>query len=296
MTDSDIEERVTSLKFWCSRPVIEPLSGGITNRNYRASADGEEFVVRVCNELPHLGIDRKNETLCQTEAHQAGVAPGIVYSEPGILVSEFVEGETLTKARVSEPEMTTVIARTVRIYHGYWDKLRGELLYFCPFQTIRTYMQTALSLLADLPGDIDCLVIDSQELSHKMSPYRPTLCHNDLLAANFIAGPKKMWIVDWEYAGIGNPLFDLASISSNASFSTEQDEFLLQAYRGTTERTDLFELRALKTVSLLREALWSMIQTVTSELDFDYVEYARTNFEAYKEARASLSAGGHQLR
>ena len=125
MTDSDIEERVTSLKFWCSRPVIEPLSGGITNRNYRASADGEEFVVRVCDELPHLGIDRKNETLCQTEAHQAGVAPGIVYSEPGILVSEFVEGETLTKARVSEPEMTTVIARTVRIYHGYWDKLRG---------------------------------------------------------------------------------------------------------------------------------------------------------------------------
>ena len=72
MTDSDIEERVTSLKFWCSRPVIEPLSGGITNRNYRASADGEEFVVRVCDELPHLGIDRKNEPLCQTEAHQAG--------------------------------------------------------------------------------------------------------------------------------------------------------------------------------------------------------------------------------
>ena len=111
-----------------------------------------------------------------------------------------------------------------------------------------------------------------------------------------MASPKKMWIVDWEYAGIGNQLFDLASISSNASFSTEQDEFLLQAYRGTTERIDLFELRALKTVSLLREALWSMIQTVTSELDFDYVEYARTNFEAYKEARAGLSAGGHQLR
>jgi len=291
MTEADIVERVASLKFWRSRPVIEPLLGGITNRNYRASCGGEEFVVRVCDELPHLGIDRGNEILCQAEAHRAGVAPDVVYGEPGILISEFVEGETLNTARISEPEMTTMIARTVRVYHGYWDKLRGGLLYFCPFQTVRTYAQTALSSRANLPPDIDSLVTDSQELSRQMSPYRPTLCHNDLLAANFIAGPKKMWIVDWEYAGIGNPLFDLASISSNASFSAGQDEFLLRAYGGTCERTDLFELQVLKTVSLLREALWSMIQTVTSELDFDYVEYAHTNFEAYRAARASLSAG-----
>ncbi len=91
--------------------------------------------------------------------------------------------------------------------------------------------------------------------------------------------------------GWATALFDLASVSANAGFTHEQDLALLEAYRGKVHAGDLHELRVLKAASSLREALWAVIQTVTSELSFhDYHGYAARNFEAYRQARRELSS------
>ena len=114
------------------------------------------------------------------------------------------------------------------------------------------------------------------------------LCHNDLLPANLIDEDDRLWLVDWEYAGMGHPLFDLASVSANAGFTEDEDVDLLAAYRGAVEPRDLEELRVFKAASALREALWAIIQTVSSELDFDYHAYAERNFEVYARARKAV--------
>ena len=96
------------------------------------------------------------------------------------------------------------------------------VLYFCPFQTIRTY-RTAASLNAQLPDDVEYLLEDASQLAHRIGPFRPVLCHNDLLPANMIMSAGRLWLVDWEYAGMGHPLFDLASVSANAGLSDDEE-------------------------------------------------------------------------
>src|SRR5581483_3768020 len=99
----------------------------------------------------------------------------------------------------------------LRRLHGAWDALAGEVLYFCPFQTVRTYAQTAARLGAGMPHDVAAILEDARGLSRRIAPFRPVLCHNDLLSANLIDDGRRLWLVDWEYAGIGHPLFDLAN-------------------------------------------------------------------------------------
>ncbi len=94
---------------------------------------------------------------------------------------------------------------------------------------------------------------------------------------------------DWEYAGIGHPCFDLANLSANARFTDEQDRDLLTAYHGDFQPRHLAELWIFKAMSLLRESIWSTIQTVASDIPFDYHRYADENLEAYRQARSRLA-------
>jgi thiamine kinase-like enzyme len=180
------------------------------------------------------------------------------------------------------------VAALLRRLHDSCHILTGEFRYFCPFQTVRTYYQTAAQLGASLPRDIERLITDAALLSRRIAPFRPALCHNDLLAANLIDAKGRLWLVDWEYAGIGNPFFDLANLSANARFADDQDRELLAAYFGDSAPDRLTELRVFKAMSLLRESLWATIQTIASDIEFDYHSYAAENLNAYRQARALL--------
>jgi thiamine kinase-like enzyme len=290
MDDSLLDERIRAMRCWRGAISLEPLSGGITNRNLIARDRDERYVVRVCEDRSFLGIDRRNERLCQQAAASIGISPEVTHAEDVFLVSRFVEeSRTLAAGDVTDASMLARIAAVLRELHDARHRLVGELLYFCPFQTVRTYTATARGLNAPLPVDIDDLLADSAELGGRMRPFQPALCHNDLLPANFLDTGARIWIVDWEYGGVGNPLFDLASVSANARLSTEMEVALLESYGLVAEDVTRRELQALKTVSLLREALWAVIQVVKSELDFDYRQYAADNFAAYRAARAALA-------
>ncbi|MBY0395095.1 MAG: phosphotransferase family protein [Thermoleophilia bacterium] len=284
-------QRLRSLDFWPGPIAIEPIGGGITNHNFRVESGGRRFAARLCVERPLLGIDRRNEVICQRMAHEIGVAPAIVHHEDGVLVSAYIDARTLDPAGVREPGVLPRIAGVLRTLHEGWDRITGEMLYFSAFQTNRTYTRSARELGAALPDDIDDLLEDARGLAHRMGPFRPTLCHNDLLPANILDDRDgRIWLVDWEYAGIGHPLFDLAGVSANCALSDDQDAAFLEAYRGRLDPVDVRDLRTLKAMSLLREALWSVIQTVASDLPFDYHKYATDNFALYRAARARLDA------
>jgi thiamine kinase-like enzyme len=284
-----LHELKPRLETLCRGPVsIEPIEGGITNLNFLVETGAGLLVARVCEELPLLGIDRRNEAACQRAAARLSLAPELIHQEPGLLVSRHVPGRPLTADDLSNNDFIIRTGDVLRRLHGSWDQVSGHILSFCPFQTIRTYAQVASDLGARLPEPIGDLVDDSRRLSHRIGPFRPVLCHNDLLPANLIWDDARLWLIDWEYAGMGNPLFDLASVSAGAGFTDEQDIVLLKSYRGAIAPRELDEIRVFKTASLLREALWAVIQTVSSTLSFDYHDYAARNLEAYRHARAQL--------
>ena len=117
-------------------------------------------------------------------------------------------------------------------------------------------------------------------------------CHNDLLALNFIDDGERTWIVDWEYAGMGDPYFDLANFAVNNGLDPEGEALLLDAYGGGDPRA----LTLMRFMSDFREAMWGVVQQGISTLDFDYVEYAQQHFdrmartEADSSFRAALAA------
>jgi thiamine kinase-like enzyme len=267
---------------------IERISGGLSNHNFAVRAGGQSYFVRICQELPLLGIDRRNEMVCHQAASFRGLAPEIVHHERGLLITRFIEGRTLDPAAIRDPTMLPRLAALLGHLHEGWDLVTGEVLYFCAFQTVRTYARTAARLQATLPHDIDRILADMTALSRQIAPFRPVLCHNDMLPANLIDEGERLWLLDWEYAGAGHPLFDLAHTSTANGLSLEQQRALLEAYPGRLPTAALAELQIFRVVALLRETLWSTIQTVASDIDFDYTRYAAENLDAYRAARAAL--------
>jgi len=280
--------RMLRLDFARGPFVVEQIRGGLSNHNFAVRVGGHAYFARFCHERPLLGIDRRNELVCQQAASVRGVAPEVIHQDQGLLICRFVEGRTLAPADLRDPAVIAQLAALLHHLHAGWDVVTGEILYFCPFQAVRTYARTAERLEADLPHDIGALLEDTQAMARRITPFRPVLCHNDLMPANLIDDGRRLWLVDWEYGGIGHPLFDLANASANAGFSDDEDRALLEAYRSQVDPRDLSELNIFKAMSLLRESLWSTIQTVASDIDFDYRRYATENLQAYREARSPL--------
>jgi thiamine kinase-like enzyme len=105
--------------------------------------------------------------------------------------------------------------------------------------------------------------------------HAPVPCHDDLLAANFIRSRDRVWIVDWEYAGMGDRYFDLGNLSVNNEFADADDERLLEAYWGEPCTPRRFAaLRLMRAMSDVREALWGVVQGAISDLDLDFADYA----------------------
>jgi thiamine kinase-like enzyme len=288
-TDDIHSDRIRSLPLWSGPIRLQRLEGGITNRNYLVDDGNEQFVARVGEELLVLGIDRRNELQCHRAAEALGVSPPLAYGEDGVLVSRYIPSRTLDPRGAREPGFAPRLARVLRQLHDGWDGLVGDLLFFSPFQASRTYVATSRQLGAMLPADIDLMLEATRKLSRTIAPYLPALCHNDMLPANVLDDDQRVWIVDWEYAGMGHPLFDLAGFSINCGYSEEQDVEFLTSYRGEFRRRELYELRILKVASLLRDALWAVVQTVASDLDVDFREYARAHFEKFRGAMAALT-------
>src|SRR5262249_26039408 len=111
-------------------------------------------------------------------------------------------------------------------------------------------------------------------------------CHNDLLNANFIADGDRIWVVDWEYAGMGDPFFDLANFSINNGLDEDGERALLAAYRSNDD-PDAARLALMRFMSDFREAMWGAVQAAVSELDVDYEAYAAEHFERLQATAAS---------
>lgn len=279
MTDSHIIEQISRLPCWQGRIEIEPLAGGMTNRNYVVTdASAGRFVVRVGSDIPEHGVMRFNELAAARAAHAAGISPEVVFAVEGMLVSRYIKSHTLTPEDVRDPRnLASIIDLIRRCHYDVPLHFRGPALAFWVFHIIRNY----LSLLDGEAGnslspELSRLRSMAGTLEAEVGPITLVMGHNDLLAANFLDDGKRLWLVDWDYAGFNSPLFDLANLSSNNGFDASMDENLLRDYFG--KRPDAACQRAfaaMKCASLLRETLWGGVSELRSSIDFDYPAYTR---------------------
>ena len=112
----------------------------------------------------------------------------------------------------------------------------------------------------------------AEKLEKLSSPREIVFGHNDLLAANFLDDGSKIWVVDWEYGGFNDPLFDIGGLSSNNDLDENLENEVLEMYFKEKPSKDLIiKYNAMKTASLLRETMWSMVSEITSKIEFKHV-------------------------
>jgi thiamine kinase-like enzyme len=279
-------DRVANLDFWSSPVEPEPLGGGITNTNFIVDDRGERFVVRVGEDIPVHGVMRFNEIAAARAAHAAGISPEIVYSTDGVFIMRYIEGRTLTEPEVREQQNLERIIHLIQVCHNEIPKhFKGPALIFWPFHVCRNYIHTAREGSSRMIDSLTRFLDINEELEKTVGEIKLVFGHNDLLAANFIDDGKRLWLLDWDYAGYNTALFDLANLSSNNELSPQQEDWILETYynQPVTDRIRR-RIAAMKCVSLLRETLWSIVSEITSTLDFDYVSYTSKNLSRFENA------------
>jgi thiamine kinase-like enzyme len=263
-----VEPEQLAERVWPGQQVVlEPLGGGITNRNFKVDADGRKFVLRIGGkDTELLGIDRSAEYAASSVAAGLGLGPEVVaYIEPeGYLVTRYIDGE------VGNVDVDRVGAALRRLHDGPTLPSR-----FDSFRVVEAYRATAREHGVGVPSAYERAkeVADQIERRRSQAPLRP--CHNDLLNANFIDDGVRLWLVDWEYAGMGDPFFDLGNFAVNHELTEEAERELLSAY-GSDDAAALVLMRFM---SDFREAMWGVVQLGISELDFDFRAYADEHFE-----------------
>jgi thiamine kinase-like enzyme len=270
-----LEEAIARVPQWAgaSDLKVSPLGGGITNLNFRVDVGGESFVLRIAGaDTELLGINREYEFAANLAAGKLGLAPEVVYfiRPEGYLVTRFITGRPLPPEEICEPENIRRVMEAVRKIHAM-PEIPGT---FSVFRTIEDYSATARRYNVVFPQKFDWLMARVHEAEQALMshPDTPCPCHNDLLNANFLTNGQ-LYILDWEYAGMGDAFFDLANFSDHHNLSNAQDRWLLECYYRKGSPSHWAHLKIMKVMSDLREATWGLVQIGISKLDFDFREY-----------------------
>jgi thiamine kinase-like enzyme len=261
---------------------LRPLSGGITNRNFVVEAAGttDRWVIRLAGNDTHLlGISREVEHAATVAAAGVGVGPEVTaFIRPeGYLVTRFIVGSPVSDEAVHRSETLRRVADSLRRIHD-GPAIPGL---FVPFRIVEAYRALGVARGVPIPAAYERAqaVARQIELALLSNPTELRPCHNDLLNANFIDDGARIRIVDWEYAGMGDPFFDLGNFSVNHELTPDEDAELLAAYDGAVRPPRLARLTLMRTVSDFREAMWGVLQQGISSLDVDFVGYANEHFE-----------------
>lgn len=281
---TQVESAVARL--WPGRAAqVYELGGGITNRNFKVVVDGEAFVLRMGGAKTELlGIDRSVEHAAGRRAFEVGVGPEVTafVREEGWLVARFIDGRPIPLDEMRRPDVLVRVARALRAFHDAAE-IPGR---FDAWAVAQDYREKAEAAGVDLPAQFDGAWEIAERIRVARGDQERVPCHNDLLNANFL-DDGEIRIVDWEYAGMGDRFFDLANFSVNHEFSVDDDRRFLAAYFGVERERDLASVRLMRYMSDFREAMWGVLQSGISDLDFDFAGYAAKHFARMQETAGS---------
>jgi thiamine kinase-like enzyme len=292
MSTLAIDKAIEKVPFLADSKNIKkiPLSGGITNLNFKVEADGKSYVIRLAGEgTEQLGIKRDVEYAANYAAGQLGIAPEVVYFiEPeGYIVTRFVTGKRIMPEDIVKPDYLARVAKKLRLFHRNGPKLKGE---FNVFRRVEMLTKVSKSNNAKFPHDWDFIMKKMREAEKALlkDPYIPTPTHNDLLNLNWldeeVAGDiGEIRLLDWEYAGMGDIFFDLGNFSHHHRLNEDQVDNFLYEYFGEVTDKQYARLRLMWPMSELHEAMWGTTQTGISKLEEDFQGYADLWFGRFRQ-------------
>ena len=267
--------------------------GGLTNRVWRLG----EHILRIPGEGTAAYIDRANEAVAAQAAAQAGVSPAVLHADPatGLMVTRFIDdAATMTPAGFrTRPGAPDRAGRAFRRLHdsGAVFPFRFEL-----FAMIDNYLHLLAGRDVALPGGYHDVVAEAAAvraaLAARPLPLAP--CHCDPLCENFLDTGERMWIVDWEYSGMNDPMWDLGDLSVEAEFDADQDNALLRAYfGGQASPHDRGRMVIYKAMCDLLWTLWGLIQLADANPALDFRAYADGRFARCKALMATPDFARH---
>lgn len=273
----------------------EPLLrlGGLTNRVYRAGS--------LCLRVPGKGteeyINRANEAVAAREAARAGVSPEVVHADPatGIMATRFLEGAVtmtpgLFRTRKGAP------ARAGRVFRKLHDSDAAFPFRFELFAMIDDYLGILATKDVTLPEGYHDVVREAGAVRRALEARRLPLaaCHCDPLCENLLDTGERMWLVDWEYSGMNDPMWDLGDLSVEGSFDARQDEEMLHAYfSGEARPADRGRMVIYKAMCDLLWTLWGLIQLANGNPADDFRAYADNRFARCRALMAQGDFGRH---
>ena len=268
---------------------------GLTNRNYRFEIDGEAYILRVSKQnVSRLGIDRHLEReILHAVAAQGIGAEVIAYLLPeGHMITRVINGGHWTGEAFRRPENLKLVVDTVKQLHS----LPPVEAVFSPFRRVDSYTRHAAELGVTLPGGFDRLTehmaqIEAEQQADPSNWYG--LCHNDLYHVNFLYDGK-VRLIDWEFAGMGDIYYDLATLTfayeSDGPMPEKEENLLLKYYFGEVTPTNQKRLEGMKFMVLFFTAMWGVLQhgMISSSIippyeGFDTLQYAAYIFDQMQE-------------
>ena len=273
---SVIEEVVSRIEDWKGKNIsIQPLSGGLTNTNFRVEVDGNPFFVRVPGENTELlAVDRNNEYYNTKAAAEAGVGPKVLYYLPEyqVMVLEFIDGKTMSKDALNAPGMPTRMAIAIKRLHAGPRFLTD----FNMFRLTEYYLMICKEHTIRIPdGYLDRMSTVVQiERALLVHPLPTVPCNNDLLAENYIDDGKSLRIIDYEYSGNNDPCFELGNTCQEMQFNEARIMEVCSAYFGAASANKIARMKLNMIMSDVGWGLWAAIQAKISPIDFDFWGWA----------------------
>jgi len=274
---------------------VRRLEGGLTNTNYLVDANGERFVVRIIGDNGQvLVVDRATEEAAMRRAEAAGITPGVVlFTQPeGHMVTRYLAGtKPLTVEEFTAPGTIPRLARRLRDVHAL-DPIEGV---FEPYADVRRWLEIIDARGTPWPDRLGALLERVERIEQEGTPVRESdfvLCHNDPYHLNFLDDGSRLWMIDWEYAGMGDRMYDLASIGY--VLDRRGRDLLIESYFGGPDARRRVGLDDMICVVVCWNVVWSLIQLHGGVPGFDYLEFAEGLFDllpAHEQPEANGSDG-----
>lgn len=254
--------------------------GGMSNKNFRVNFEGKSYVLRVPGNGSEGMVERSNEEFNALQGCKLGVNPEIRYfnAATGIKLADFVENaETLNAATIQRHDNMRKIAQIYRIVHNSHIRLKNEFNIFREIEKYDVLMSKAGATMYEGWETVRPQVMALEEYLNKLGvDLKP--CHNDALYENFIkAADGTIYLIDWEYSGMNDPMADFAALFIEAGFERENEDYILDKYFNGSVPVEARE--KILCYQILWDYLWSQWTVIKEAKGDDFGTYGPDRFK-----------------
>lgn len=278
MVKTNIEEAIARIDDWADAKVTyEPVAGGITNPNFKIFVDDKTFFLKI----PGAGTDFIDRNVCHAanvNAAESGAGPKVCYyfEDTGVEVFEWLDGyRQVTYGDVYDENIFRKIAEASAAFHNregatlplvesVFDQTRDMIDRAKQGRYLPVWHDRMLWMLQICEEAFENYGIDKK------------VCHNDLYTNNMMYNEETgdLKIIDWEYASMNDPYYDLGTFSDSNYLTEEMDVVLTKIYHnGVFDDFGFARLKLNKILSDIKWGYWSLQQAINSDVDFDYMNW-----------------------